>query len=135
MFSARTLILLGATIYMLPSDPQRQQQFVATATSAYQSVITVCDRQAALCDKAGNVFDDLKSKAHFGAGVVYALVTGANRAETSTSEPAPPAQKDRARWEPSSTPNPGDANGTLTKEDLTPIWRGRSNEARPVRFD
>ena len=135
MFSVRTIILLGATIYLLPSDPVRQQQFVATATNAYESVITICNREPAMCEKAGAVFEDLKSKAHFGAGVVYALITGSGKSDEPAHQPAHDQNRSLSRWDASPQAVPAKPQGTLTNDDLVPQWRGTNRPVQTIRYN
>lgn len=128
MLSLRTLILVGAVVYLLPSDPARQQAFVSTANQAFQHVTTYCDRDPAMCDKARTIFDDLKSKAHFGIGVIYALATRSGR--SSESGDAAPAY-----YGSTPTERDGAGHGTLTSRDLEPAWRGNRGSPQHIRFD
>jgi hypothetical protein len=127
MFSMRTFILLGAAIYLLPSDPNRQQQFAATASQAYQKVTTICERDPRICEKAGVVYEDLKAKAHFGFGVVYALATG--KAQTRNAAEDISYVPENARAERIGR------NGTLTPSDLAPVWRGRPQSFEKIRYN
>jgi hypothetical protein len=127
MFSMRTFILLGAAIYLLPSDPNRQQQFAATASQAYQKVTTICERDPRICEKAGVVYEDLKAKAHFGFGVVYALATG--KAQTRNAAEDISYVPENARAERIGR------NGTLTPSDLAPVWRGSPQSFEKIRYN
>ena len=127
MFSMRTLILLGAAIYLLPSDPNRQQQFAATASQAYQKVTTICERDPRICEKAGVVYEDLKAKAHFGFGVVYALATGKAQSRDAAEEISYVPENARAERI--------GRNSTLTPSDLAPVWRGSLHSFEKIRYN
>lgn len=126
MFSMRTLILLGAAIYLLPSDPNRQQQFAATASQAYQKVTTICERDPRICEKAGVVYEDLKAKAHFGFGVVYALATGKAQSRDAAEDISYVPENARAERI--------GRNSTLTPSDLAPVWRGSPQSFEKIRY-
>jgi hypothetical protein len=127
MFSMRTLILLGAAIYLLPSDPNRQQQFAATASQAYQKVTTICERDPRICEKAGVVYEDLKAKAHFGFGVVYALATGKAQSRDAAEDISYVPENARAERI--------GRNSTLTPSDLAPVWRGSLQSFEKIRYN
>lgn len=136
MLSLRTVVLLGAVVYMLPSDPERQQAFFNTASSAYHQVVTFCDREPAMCAKANSVLDDLKGKAHFGVGVIYALATRSGRADDATGSPANAIHETApARSGTSDGKQPGASRSTLTADDRAPAWRGNRSATNTVRFD
>ncbi len=135
MFSVRTIIFLGAVIYLLPSDPVRQQQLVSSATKAYESVVTVCDREPTICEKAGTVLQDLKTRAHFGAGVIYALVTGSGKSDDTARQTMQPSNRSLSRWNGTPKPSSANARGTLTKDDLAPSWRGNNRPIQPIRYN
>lgn len=133
MLSLRTLVLLGATVYLLPSDPVRQQAFLKTASDTYTYAVTICDREPEFCAKAGTVYEDLKTRAHFGAGVIYTLVTDTVRG----NEPVPPDTTQPAhqspRWDGSSRRSLA-ASGTLTPRDLAPAWRNDQADHSPRSY-
>lgn len=126
MFSMRTLILLGAAIYLLPSDPNRQQQYAAAASQAYQKVTTICERDPRICEKAGVVYEDLKAKAHFGFGVVYALATGKAQSRDAAEDISYVPENARAERI--------GRNSTLTPSDLAPVWRGSPQSFEKIRY-
>jgi hypothetical protein len=127
MFSMRTLILLGAAIYLLPSDPNRQQQYAAAASQAYQKVTTICERDPRICEKAGVVYEDLKAKAHFGFGVVYALATGKAQSRDAAEDISYVPENARAERI--------GRNSTLTPSDLAPVWRGSLQSFEKIRYN
>lgn len=123
MFSLRSLALVGITVYMLPTDPVQQQRFVEHAATAKQWVSTYCDRNIATCDTAGRIWADMKDKASFGLALAYDIATG---------RPSNGAGADGARFGGGATPATYDNGyppasrygGTLTPDDLRPVWRG-----------
>jgi hypothetical protein len=127
MFSMRTLILLGAAIYLLPSDPNRQQQYAAAASQAYQKVTTICERDPRICEKAGVVYEDLKAKAHFGFDVVYALATGKAQSRDAAEDISYVPENARAERI--------GRNSTLTPSDLAPVWRGSLQSFEKIRYN
>lgn len=134
MLSLRTVVLLGAAVYLLPSDPARQQAFITTATNAFDYVMTVCDREPEFCTKANGVFEDLKSKAHFGAGVVYTLVTSQQKSDPSASpDNASPSAAD-SRWDGSPRRTPT-SQGTLKPGEMAPTLRGNARSTYPIRYE
>lgn len=123
MFSLRALALIGAAIYLLPSDPADRQRFAATVSGAYSWAATTCEREPELCVRAGHVWQELKDKAHFGFGVVYGLAVN-QRSETS------------GRGFERSTSNGKSVQalrGTLTAADVVPSWRGDDGTKRAGR--
>lgn len=129
MFSMRSLVLLGAAIYMLPKDPAQQERFIASAHQAVGWVSTYCQREPETCAKADGIWRDLKDKAHFGVGVVYGLATrkigDSDAADTShirTGTITPAADGNRRRS------LDGSPRGTLTNADIAPRWRGQSDK-------
>lgn len=123
MFSLRAFMLMALTIYLLPTDPEQQRRFMEHANSAATWAATFCDRNEATCTVAGDAWADMKHKATFAAGMVYDVAmraaSGAGPDAASTSTSVIPA----GFWtEP--RPTRQDSKGTLTPEDLKPVWRG-----------
>lgn len=123
MFSLRAIALLGITVYMLPTDPAQQQRFVEHATTAKQWVSTYCDRNLSTCDTADRIWADMKDKASFGFALAYDMATrrsskdaGADHVRYGGATPA--IYDDQPGL---SAPRYG---GTLTPDDLRPVWRG-----------
>lgn len=124
MFSLRAIALLGIAVYMLPTDPAQQQRFVEHATTAKQWLSTYCDRNLSTCDTAGRIWVDMKDKASFGFALAY---------DMATRRTSKDAGADNARYRGGATPaiyddqpSPWDSrySGTLTPDDLRPVWRG-----------
>lgn len=120
MFSIRTLALAGLVVYMLPTDPAQQQLFMEKAMAAAHWTRTYCDRNVTTCEIASGVWTEMKQKASFGFALAYDMAT-----RKSGSEPADgfiDASSDRPRaWPASNKPS---YSGTLTQDDLRPVWRG-----------
>ena len=94
---------------------------------------TICEERSEACDKAYAVIDELKSKAQFGAGVIYALATGSSNRTSSTGSDGVSDYK-RLDGTPSRRSSSGE--GTLTPRDLAPAWRGdRAAAAYPQTRD
>lgn len=126
MFSMRALVLLGATIYLLPKDPAQQERFIASAHQAFGWASTYCQRQPETCAKADDIWQDLKAKAHFGVGVVYGLATrkianidDADNGYTRAWIISTNVQGNTRRS------LDGTSRGTLTNADIVPSWRGQ----------
>jgi hypothetical protein len=137
MLSMRTFFLLGVTVYLLPSDPARQDAFMKSASKAFEYTTTVCEREPQFCARANSVYEDLKSKAHFGAGVVYTLVTsyqpsGEVEAEEADGRPALPAST--SRWDGTTRRMPTN-RGTLKPGDLAPAWRGSTGNSHAISYE
>ncbi|MCB1528291.1 MAG: DUF5330 domain-containing protein [Hyphomicrobiaceae bacterium] len=130
MLSFRSVVLLGAAIYLLPKDPARQQQLESAIHNAYNYSTTVCDRQPEACAKAGEIYEDLKAKAIFGAGLIYTIAVGQGEPNGSpadhgyTGKPAKTAPPPTLRWDGTPRRQTTAWQGTLTSSDLSPDWRG-----------
>lgn len=134
MLSLRMVLFLGATVYLLPSDPARQEAFIKTATNAFEYATSICDREPDLCAKANTVIADLKSKAHFGAGVVYTLVTSQQKSDTSAPGEGAASSPADSRWDGTARRTPT-SQGTLKQDDLGPSWRGNARSPHPIRYE
>ncbi|MGD9783878.1 MAG: DUF5330 domain-containing protein [Hyphomicrobiaceae bacterium] len=117
MLSVRVIALAALAVYLLPTDPSRQQSFAQTAESAFTWVSGFCERNPETCETAGRHWASMKEKASFGASVVYELAmrqVGRDSDDDGQGSSRkiwldhPPVQRGR---------------GTLTREDLAPAWR------------
>lgn len=134
MLSLRTVVLLGVAVYLLPSDPGRQEAFIKTASQAFDYATTVCDREPELCARASKVVEELKSKAHFGAGVVYTLITNQQKpSDPAAGEPSAPTPAG-PRWDGTLRRTPA-SQGTLKPDDLAPAWRSITRSAHSISFN
>ena len=133
MLSLRTVLVLGVTVYMLPSDPARQEAFIKSVSRGFEYATTVCDREPEFCAKSKTVLEDLKSKAQFGAGVVYALITKYQQTgEPEADDPAAPGAA-TSRWDGTARRSPA-RQGTLRPGDLAPAWRGSPSNTHPISY-
>lgn len=129
MLSFRSVVLLGAAIYLLPKDPARQQQLESAIHNAYNYSTTVCDRQPEACAKAGEIYEDLKAKAIFGAGLIYTIAVGQGEPNGSpadhgyTGKPAKTAPTYAALGWYAKAPDNGMA-GHIDVFGSFPDWRG-----------
>jgi len=126
MISFRMLALAAIVVYLLPTDPERQQRFTETSVRAMTWASTFCDRNAKTCEMAGDAWDVMKAKASFGAQVVYGIVVQRfiNRTATGAVEGSQdvfPLERSQDRREAARQSD----RGTLTRADLLPAWRGR----------
>ena len=120
MFSIRTLALTGLVVYMLPTDPAQQQLFMEKAMAAAHWTRTYCDRNTTSCEIASGVWTEMKQKASVGFALAYDMAT--RKAGTEPSGGTIDASSERPRaWPASTRPT---SNGTLTEDDLRPLWRG-----------
>lgn len=131
MISFRMLTLAALTVYMLPTDPDRQRRFVETSERVMVWTATFCDRNQKVCATGNEAWAVMKAKASFGADVVYGLVMQ----NLGTRGHAQPQQGGGSRALERSLSDaagrPG-ARGTLTPADLLPAWGG---PARTARFE
>ena len=65
----RTALVLGAVAYAMPTDPQKQQQLLHSASDTVVWGLTFCQREPATCDQAKAVGQQLLDKAKFGAAL------------------------------------------------------------------
>lgn len=136
MFSLRSLALVGFTIYMLPTDPAQQQRFAEHASTAAHWVSTYCDRNVTSCDIAARAWVDMKDKASFGFALAYDMAMRHTGRDQAGREQTGREQTGRDGIEPEDlgarqvTPanfeamKPRRSPGTLTADDLRPLWRG-----------
>ena len=135
MFSFRIIGIAALTVYLLPTDPVRQESFARTADQAMTWAATFCDRNSNTCETVCKSWDVMKTKATFGAGIVYDVAMR----QLSGREDAPRASNsnDKGRRDLSSDARNAvfapmaAGRGTLTVQDLAPAWRGY--EARGVK--
>ncbi len=120
MLSIRTLFLAGLTVYMLPTDPAQQQRFMEKAMTAAHWTTTFCDRNVTTCEVASGVWAEMKEKATFGFALAYDIATRKSGSAPAASTIDSFAERPQA-WPVSSRPAP---TGTLTQDDLRPVWRG-----------
>ena len=65
----RTALVLGAVVYAMPTDAQKQQQLLHSASDTVVWGLTFCQREPATCAQAKAVGQQLLDKARFGAAL------------------------------------------------------------------
>ena len=123
MLSLRAFMLLALTVYLLPTDPAHQRRFMEHANSAAAWAASFCDRNVGTCEVAGSVWSDMKQKATFAAGMVYDIATRTGP-ELAASPNGPMRSAVPAGYWTAFDSAPGSDKGTLTRDDLRPVWRG-----------
>jgi len=103
-------IFVALVIAVLPEDKEQQSQLYDRAASAVHWTATFCDRNGTTCTHAANLWQAFVRKARFGAEMAYELAV--KHARSANDDPAAGAVRP--------------AQGTLTPEDLEPVWRGAS---------
>jgi hypothetical protein len=114
----RLLFWLAIIVLLLPTEGQRQEQVIGTATAAFERAVTFCDRNPGTCAEASHLWTTLVRKAEFGIDLAARLIREkmSNAAQTG----AAPTQ---AGFEP------GRERGTLSNADMAPQWQGPSGRA------
>jgi hypothetical protein len=69
----RTGLVLGAVIYMMPTDTKRQTEMIHTASDTLVWGLTYCEREPATCDQAKAGWAQMVTKAKFGAALASDL--------------------------------------------------------------
>ncbi len=109
MFLLRSVFWLGVVVMLLPSDPAQQERLFHTASAAVQHTATFCDRNGEVCAKGAEHWAAFRKKLEFGARMAMDLAS-----DRLSGPPATPEMR------------PQSTSGALTRDDLTPAWRGRS---------
>lgn len=66
----RTILVLGAVVYVLPADTEKQKELIHTAGDTLAWAMTYCQREPATCDEAKVAWSQMADKAKFGAALV-----------------------------------------------------------------
>ena len=69
----RTGLVIGAVIYMMPSDTKRQTELIHSASDTLVWGLTYCEREPATCDQAKATWQQVMIKAKFGAALASDL--------------------------------------------------------------
>lgn len=85
MFGLRTIVVVGAAIMLLPSDPAAQQALVNSVQSNAQWALTYCDREPESCDRAKAAAVQFGEKLKFAAKLAGDVI----RQQAMTQDPAP----------------------------------------------
>ena len=121
--------VLAVGVALLPAERAQQEHLYDRAAAATKWAITFCDRNAATCTQATQMWAQFTAKAEFGAKLAYDMMRDNDTLQTaSTSKPDngrgldfAPAPFGRA-----SARSFGPNGGTLSPNDLKPDWRGKS---------
>ena len=65
----RTGLVLGAVVYALPTDPQKQQELARSASDTIVWGATYCQREPETCRQAGVIWTQAVAKAKFGVAL------------------------------------------------------------------
>jgi hypothetical protein len=71
----RSALILGAVVYMMPADPEKQRQLIASASHTLIWGVTYCDREPEACRQAQVVWTQLVEKAKFGVALASDLAS------------------------------------------------------------
>ena len=112
LFRLAALVAVGVSL--LPADREKQVLLYQRAASAATWTLTFCDRNAATCTQATNLWADFAKKAEFGVKLAYDVMQKNDLAAADVSPPVAQVSQDAP---------PG---GTLTGHDLRPAWRGKT---------
>jgi hypothetical protein len=100
----RVGVLAALVIALLPADKQQQTELYERTVAAVHWTSTFCDRNDETCTQAASAWTSLVSKAKFGAQTAYNLAMRYASGEAGASQ------------------------GTLTSQDLEPVWRGDADQ-------
>lgn len=135
----RTIVLLAAAAYFLPSPPEDRPgaslqasgdppatEFLSAAVSTIADMSDFCTRQAPVCDTAHYLAVKLEGKAKYGIELLYQWAHKSN-------DLTPPQQAYDGRNVQSQTAAANDAKAagrnTLQLEDLIPEWRAPTGQS------
>ncbi|MGE0768633.1 MAG: DUF5330 domain-containing protein [Hyphomicrobiaceae bacterium] len=119
MFLIRSAFWIALIIWLIPSDPAKQAQMYETASNAIHRAATFCDRNASLCESAGNYWGIFKDKAAVGARMVGDLINE----RLAGTQPAGLSQGDLRRNGPPALERTLPTRDTLRPADRNPEWR------------
>jgi hypothetical protein len=123
-FLLRLMFWVGLVVMLLPTDEHQQAKLYETASATVERVVTFCDRNPKACAAGAELWATFTKKAEFGARVAVELIsTGGRKPETAI--PASDTRPDNHPAAPETRPRPS-PRGTLTREDLSPAWRGQA---------
>jgi len=109
----KNAVIVGAVVALMPTDRAQQARLADQAAMAAKWTYTFCERNAATCVQATEVWGVFVKKAEFAGHLAYDLLqerlNGSGEGATKTSAPEKPPHVER---------------GTLTPQDLKPSWRG-----------
>jgi Family of unknown function (DUF5330) len=115
LFRLAAVVAVGVSL--LPAERDKQQQLYTRAASAATWTLTFCDRNAATCAQASNVWTEFSKKAEFGAKLAYDVLRDNQVATIENPQAASNASFQVV---------PPPTGGTLTQHDMKPAWRGKN---------
>lgn len=114
--------MVGAVVALMPTDRSQQLHIADQASAAAKWTLTFCDRNAAVCAQAGELWGVFVKKAQFAGQLAVELI---NDARTPQPGPQSNAPQPAALQEERIVVHPP-RRGTLTPDDMKPNWRGRN---------
>ena len=127
----RTLVIVTAGAFLLPSPPDSQQanitptpELMAAAANAASDVGSFCNRQPAVCSTASNLAGTLEAKARYSIKLLYEW---ANKDDAAARPPKVGAVQTevmlpQASFQMAAT-DVVPSQSTLKLEDIIPEWR------------
>lgn len=90
MSLVRTALVLGVLVYAMPTDPQKQQALIHSASDTLVWAATYCDREPETCRQAGAVWSQVVLKAKFGVALASDLASkwSEERSKSAMQRPA-----------------------------------------------
>jgi hypothetical protein len=135
----RTIVLLAAAAYFLPSPPEDKlgaslqasndppaTEFLSAAVSTVADVGDFCTRQAAVCDTAHYLAVKLEGKAKYGIELLYQW---ANESNDLTSPQQAYDGKDAQSQTAAANDAEATGQNTLQLEDIIPEWRAPARQS------
>ena len=127
----RTLVIVTAGAFLLPSPPDRQQanitptpELMAAAANAASDVGSFCNRQPAVCSTASNLAGTLEAKARYSIKLLYEW---ANKDDAAARPPKVGAVQTEVMLPQASfqmaAADVVPSQSTLKLEDIIPEWR------------
>lgn len=118
MSIVRVGIIVAIVVAVLPADKEQQARLYQRAADAVHWTATFCDRNGPTCEQANDLWAAFVQKARFGAEMAYELAVRYTANDKG-------AHLDAAPMRPEAVSPASARHGTLTREDLEPVWRGR----------
>jgi hypothetical protein len=127
----RTLVIVTAGAFLLPSPPDSQQanitptpELMAAAANAASDVGSFCNRQPAVCSTASNLAGTLEAKARYSIKLLYEW---ANKDDAAARPPKVGAVQTEVMLPQASfqmaAADVVPSQSTLKLEDIIPEWR------------
>ena len=89
----RTGLVLGAVVYAMPADTQKQAEMIRSTSDTLVWGLTYCDREPKTCEDAKVAWDGMVKKAQFGAALASDIAaTYSDARRNHAPDPLPPSQ-------------------------------------------